>query len=180
MQIELIEEYKEIAGFEGRYQVSNTGKIRSIAKLGKWHLLSLRTDVYGYAEVCLWMKRKVFYKKVHRLVAEAFIPNPENKPQVNHIDTDKKNNIYYNLEWATPQEDADHRLLNNLQPKGKNHYAFGKFGANHKSAKVVLDLNTGIFYDCVQDAATAKNIKYKTLIGKLCGNDNNNTSLIYV
>lgn len=174
-----VEIFKEIPGFNGRYQVSSYGKIRSCAKQEKWHFLWLRTDSDGYSEVSLWMKRKVFYKKVHRLVAEAFIPNPENKPQVNHCDTNKQNNNVLNLEWATSQEDADHRLKHGLQPIGDKHYAYGKFGANHKSAKIVLDTQTGIFYNCVMEAAIAKGIKYKTLVGKLCGNDNNNTSLIY-
>ncbi len=175
----MLEEYKVIPGYEGRYEISNFGRIRSNAKEGKWKHLWLRINVYGYNEVCLWLKRKVFYKRVHRLVAEAFIHNPDNKPQVNHIDSNKLNNHYLNLEWATPMEDAIHRLKNELQPKGKKHYAYGKFGAAHKSAKIVLDTATGIFYDCVQDAAFAKGIKYKTLVGMLSGGDNNHTSLIY-
>lgn len=174
-----IELFKEIPFFEGRYEISNMGRIRSRAKKGKLHFLALRIDTDGYNEVCLWLNRKVHYKKVHRLVAEAFIPNHENKPQVNHIDANKKNNIVSNLEWATPQEDANHRVKNGLQSKGEKHYAYGKFGANHKSAKIVLDTDTGIYYDCVKDAADAKCQKYKTLVGKLSGNDRNNTSLIY-
>jgi hypothetical protein len=175
-----IEKFKEISNFMGRYQISNFGTVKSFAKNREGSILWQRIDKYGYNEVCLWMKQKVYYKKVHRLVAEAFLKNNENKTEVNHLDTIKTNNKVSNLEWATSQENSDHKLINNLQPKGESHYAFGKFGANHKSAKLVLDDATGIFYECVKEAAIAKGVKYKTLVGKLCGNDNNNTTLRYV
>jgi len=148
-----------------------------IGKLGK--AMSPKLSKCGYQELALKVNGKKIYYLVHRLIALLYLPNTLNLPQVNHIDANKKNNVVSNLEWATPQEDANHRAINNLTPKGEKHYAYGKFGANHKSAKIVLDTDTGIFYDCVKDAADAKNQKYKTLVGKLSGNDRNNTSLIY-
>lgn len=58
--------------------------------------------------------------KIHRLIAETFLPNPDNKPQVNHLDFDKSNNAKHNLAWATSKEDAEHKVKNNRQAKGKS------------------------------------------------------------
>jgi hypothetical protein len=176
----MIETYKDIPSFEGHYQASNLGNIKSIKKINGHVVLSPKIDAYGYCEVGLWVKGKVLYRKVHKLVAQTFLENPDNKPQVNHKNFIRTDNKLSNLEWATPQEDADHRAKNNRFIKGDKHYAYGKYGANSKTAKLVLDIQTGIFYDCVKEAADAKNEKYKTLVGKLSGNDNNNTSLRYV
>ena len=98
------EEWKDIANFEGLYQVSNSGRVKSLPKVGSGGhngiILSQSKD--GYLLVYLYANRKKVACKVHRLVAKAFIPNPNNFPQVNHKDEIKDNNCFTNLEWCSP------------------------------------------------------------------------------
>lgn len=96
------EEWKEIPGFEGIYEVSNFGRIRTVSN-GRGRIIHEKKPTptkKGYMLVQLWSKNKRIAKFVHRLVAEAFIPNPNNLPQVNHKDEDKANNHVDNLEWC--------------------------------------------------------------------------------
>lgn len=92
------EYWKPVVGYEGHYQVSNFGRVKSI-KFGKEIILKQKIKG-GYYCVNLSKNNKVKTYLVHRLVAEAFISNPDNLPQVNHKDEDKTNNIYTNLEWC--------------------------------------------------------------------------------
>ena len=94
-----MEEWLNISGYEEVYQVSNLGRIRSF-KSGKWQTLKNRLTPRGYYLVTLYKDGKATNKWVHRLVAQAFIPNPDNLPQVNHKDEDKLNNAASNLEWC--------------------------------------------------------------------------------
>lgn len=105
-----IEEWKDIKGYEGLYQVSNLGRVKRLkGKYMKSERILKQVNAYnGYIVVCLCKHNKHKNFKVHRLVAEAFIPNPENKPTVNHIDEDKTNNVVSNLEWATMKEQNNH------------------------------------------------------------------------
>jgi len=104
------EQWEDIKGYEGLYQVSNLGRVKGIDRISangrhlKEKILSQKHTTNGYLEVIFCKNNKVKYFLVHRLVAEAFIPNPENKPQVNHIDEDKTNNRDTNLEWMTIKE----------------------------------------------------------------------------
>lgn len=96
--------WKDIPGFEGIYQVSNTGQIRSLnyrGNAGKTKILKQHTDKDGYKRVNLYKDSKGKTYKVHRLVAQAFIPNPNNLPEVNHKDENKTNNVVWNLEFCT-------------------------------------------------------------------------------
>lgn len=104
------EVWKDIAGFEGLYQVSNLGRVKSLPRNGTHkhpHILHPTTSS-KYALYRLSKKDKPYYRKGHRLVAEAFIPNPENKREVNHIDGNKLNNCIDNLEWVTTSENQSH------------------------------------------------------------------------
>lgn len=98
--------WKDIQGYKGLYQVSNLGRIKSLNRVdGSNHriyekILKLKKRK-NYLGVDLHQNGELRTYSVHRLVAQAFIPNPENKPQVNHIDEDKENNQVDNLEWCT-------------------------------------------------------------------------------
>lgn len=104
-----IEIWKDIEGYEGMYQVSNMGRVRALdrvkpnsgGQIAKGHILPQSDNGHGYRFVSLWKfnKGRRFY--VHRLVASAFIPNPNNFPIINHKDENKSNNRYENLEWCT-------------------------------------------------------------------------------
>lgn len=88
--------FKEISGFEKLYWISDTGLVKSKKKI-----LKISLDKDGYAKVALSKNGKKYHFRVHRLVAFAFIPNPENKSEVNHKDGNKTNNNHWNLEWCT-------------------------------------------------------------------------------
>lgn len=99
--------WKDIKGYEGLYQVSNLGDVRN----HKGKVLSkLKNNGNGYLISCLCKEGKQTNHYKHRLVAEAFIPNPENKPAVNHIDADRSNNKVDNLEWVSTKENIHHTI----------------------------------------------------------------------
>lgn len=98
-------QWKPVNGYEGRYEVSSTGTVRNV-RTGKE--ISQYTTKGGYLIVQLHGADGPKNHKVHRVVAKAFIPNPEGKPEVNHIDFDKKNNSDFNLEWVTAKENVRH------------------------------------------------------------------------
>lgn len=114
------ETWKPVIGYEGLYLVSNTGNVKSIAKN---KVFALCYDNYGYPIVSLTKNKKAKTKTVHRLVALAFIPNPDKKPQVNHIDGNKSNNSVENLEWATNRENVVHsfKQLGRIGVRGGRH-----------------------------------------------------------
>lgn len=91
--------WKDKKDYEGLYQTSNLGRVKSF-KFGKERILKPGTDKNGYLLVNLCKNGKVKTFKVHRLVAEAFLPNPDNLPEVNHKDENKQNNVVSNLEWC--------------------------------------------------------------------------------
>ena len=110
-----MEEWKDIIGYEGLYKVSNLGNVKSVERIlsnGHKHKEKhLYTHlINGYVVVSLFKDGKQRNFKVYRLVAKSFIPNPENKPCVDHIDTNKENNKVENLKWVTYQENTDNPL----------------------------------------------------------------------
>ena len=103
--------WKDIKDFEGYYQISNLGNLRSIRSCHGNYQEKLRKPFKrkeGYVSTNLYKDKVNTYKLIHRLVAETFIKNPEDKATVNHIDGDKSNNCLCNLEWATPAENIAH------------------------------------------------------------------------
>jgi hypothetical protein len=126
--------WKDIEGYEGYYQVSNMGRVKSLARevicnngirILKEKIRKQHTNRHlGYNYVMLSKDNKQINYRVHRLVADAFIPNPYKKPQVNHIDKVKTNNKVYNLEWCTQEENMKHSYIDELSPKGeRSHYS---------------------------------------------------------
>lgn len=120
--------WKNIIGYKGLYQINNFGNVVSLSKKRgngrgwntKKQIKNLNTDKYGYLTVNLSKKSKKKTFRVARLVAIHFIKNPDNKPQVNHKDGDKKNNFYKNLEWVTSSENNLHafQVLKRKHPRG--------------------------------------------------------------
>lgn len=114
------EEWRAIPGYEGYYEVSSLGNVRSLDKEIKANLVNneyvnrtgrilKQKEVKGYKTVSLCVDYEATTWRVHRLVAMAFIPNPDSKPQVNHIDGNPSNNCVNNLEWCTAKENQWHR-----------------------------------------------------------------------
>ena len=132
--------WKDVVGWEGLYEVSDLGRVRSVDRyLGhpsspngafrKGKILTPKSK--RYADIHLWRNRKYVSTHVHRLVAIAFIPNPENKAEVNHKDGNKLNNHVNNLEWVTRSENQKHACETGLFPSqvGENNYNYkhGKY-----------------------------------------------------
>ena len=136
-----MEIWKDIPGYEGLYQISNYGRVKALAKEWKSHhtaklkhretLLKCQISKSGYLSVTLYKNRNYIHYRVHRLVALVFITNPENKPFINHIDFDRKNNRVENLEWCTSRENNAHSIenmrkasLKSKKPTTGEHYIY--------------------------------------------------------
>lgn len=160
--------WRPIAGYEGRYEVSNTGQIRSLdvyvmcgigTRLCKGRIKPIHPNKRGYCTVNLCKDGRTDRYLVHRLVAEAFVPNTHNKPQVNHIDGDVGNNCAYNLEWVTDNENKAHSSV-----------AVG--GTQRpKRAVVVTEKTTGevFYFDGLREAERALNLDHGTVMKVLKG-----------
>lgn len=126
--------WKECAGFS-EYEVSSDGEVRN--KNG--FMLKPCKDKDGYLYVSLHRNKKGHFVFIHRLVAKAFLNNPDNKPQVNHIDGNKMNNATSNLEWVTSSENNKHK--------------FSALGVKAYNRKKVRCIETGEIFDSISDAA---------------------------
>ena len=117
-------EWKDVVGYEDYFRVSNTGSIFSKRTNKYLKLIVSKTGYHIFTTKFNGRKSKSYCFKVHRLVAEAFISNPENKPVVNHKDGNKINNKIINLEWATHSENSQHAIDTKLQipTKGEARY----------------------------------------------------------
>lgn len=106
--------WKDVKGYEGRYLISNFGNVQSV-KSGK--LLKVHTSHKGYVIVLLYKNQKSHTNQLHRLIAQAFIPNPNNLPQINHIDGNKQNNDISNLEWCDQHHNIKEAYRLGLMPR---------------------------------------------------------------
>ena len=171
--------WKDIAYYEESYQISNYGRVRN-KKTNKYK--AQHDNGKGYLTVDLWKNNKGKKEYVHRLVALAFIPNPDKLPQVNHKDEDKQNNYVENLEWCTAKynnnygnhtsnmvktcrengvyEKTRERMINNNPNVGQ--WTYGK---NNNARKVICD---GKVFDCIKECAEYYGINYGTFRGYLC------------
>jgi hypothetical protein len=174
--------WKDIQGYEGLYLVSNLGRVKRMYKNRPSVIRKGTIDKDGYLRIGLSKDCKYKYFYIHRLVAMSFIENAENKPCINHINGIKNDNRIDNIEWCTYSENIRHADKTGLRacPKGKDCHMFGKLNGLHHNSKIVLNTQTGIYYDCAKEAAKAHQYKYSTLKSYLNGGNHNKTSLIYV
>lgn len=130
--VKMKEVWKPVEGFEGYYEVSNCGRVKSLDRVVtdtigrkyyyKGKIIKVSTYRTGYNYVNLWMSSKIKTFLVHRLVALSFVPNPHSKPMVNHLDGVKSNNYYSNLEWCTRSGNEKHAFRIGLKSlKGERH-----------------------------------------------------------
>ena len=134
---------RDIKGYEGLYAVTSCGRVWSYRAK---KFLKLRKNRDGYLLVNLYKDGKAKTYMIHRLVAEAYLPNQDNLPQVNHIDEDKSNNALPNLEWC----DAAYNI-------------------NYSKAKKIICLETGIIYNSIKEAAKAVDITPQAINSCLAG-----------
>lgn len=121
--------FKPVPEFE-MYEVSNLGRIKSFALYPDGRILKPSVTRDGYLRTALTKDSKVKHLSIHRLVALAFIPNPENKPEVNHINGIKTDNIVDNLEWSTSSENQLHAFKTGLQTPHSNGGAKGELNSH--------------------------------------------------
>ena len=207
MMLNFNEIWKDIKGYEGLYQVSNLGRVKSIEKyfLRKYKntirpyskpskILKPFPTRTGYLLVKLTKEKKEKSFQVHRLVAITFIPNPENKPQVNHINGVKTDNYITNLEWVTAKENTRHKydvlgfkfseeikekmrikkIGTSLDSRVREKISNANKGRKSVNIKKVKCIDTGIIFNSAQEAslflgltrcAVSKSIKRKTRAG---------------
>jgi hypothetical protein len=200
----MTEIWKDIIEYEGLYQISNLGNVKSQhsnrmngQKPGK--LLKIELMKNGYLSIQLRMNDTNKRHSIHRLIAESFISNPDNKPIINHINGNKTDNRIENLEWCTQSENVRHGIRTGLRksafgpPKGTKPWNTGKMLSKEHKDKIsknklgkpslkkrkVIDTVTGTIYVGIQEAATAVNLKYNYLAKQLYGFRNNKTNLIF-
>lgn len=146
--------WKDIINYEGLYQVSNLGNVRSLNYLrtGEIKLLKQGTNNKGYKCVHLFKNRKGKNYSVHRLVAMAFIPNPDDLPIVNHKDEDKINNNVNNLEWCTNEYNINYGTA--MKRSSENHKGKYKGKDSPVSKPILMYDREGNFirrFDCISD-----------------------------
>lgn len=168
------EQWADITGYDGLYQISTFGRVKSF-KTNQQRILRPALNTENYLIVHLWKNNKVKFFTVHRLVAQAFIPNPDNKLQVNHIDGCKINACVGNLEWATNAENIRHAFDTGLLflPQGED---VSQAKLTNKQVRFIRDnpenLNTvelakrfNVTSATISDVQIGK--KYKTAGGKI-------------
>lgn len=187
----MTEIWKPISGLPN-YHVSNTGKVKSLSRIADngWRKRKTNTRILknyvqknGYVVVGIFDGKKLQTKKLHRLVAQEFIPNPENKSTINHKNGIKTDNRLDNLEWATHSENTIHAFrtgLSVISEKSKlvtSERCKKNTGSKSYIAKKVINSLTGEIHDTIRLAAMATGINYQTLYGQLSGAVSNRTSL---
>ena len=148
-----MEIWKDIKGYEGKYQVSSEGRIWSI---GRQKVLKPQTDRHGYKHVTLIAKNgKKVTELIHRLVALTFLPNEDNLPQVDHINEDKSDNRVCNLRWVTAKENTNHGTRNE------------RIGKNQPTKRKIHNITTNIIYDSIAEAQRDTGVPHQNIV-KVC------------
>ena len=189
----MIETWKDVIGYEGLYQVSNFGRVKSLKRYRNNHskqqlipesIKATRKDKQGYLLLDLYKDNKPKTVRIHRLVAEHFLNNIDNKETVNHIDGNKENNNLMNLEWSTFKEQNEHLYRNNLKSKDSINKVVKAM--NKAQAKKVKCLNNGEVYESASEAARVVGVS-GSLIMRCCrgerksaGKDENMNALHWI
>lgn len=167
--------WKDIADYEGRYQVSNLGRVKSLARikyphyLSKEKILSVRPKKHGYTKVYLFIENNMVDFYVHRLVAMAFIEPVDGKPHINHINGIRNDNRVENLEWCTRSENSKHSYIIGIaKPK---RWWLGKFNKTYckKIAQYDLDGNFIKEFPSTREANRQLGISYASIYYALKG-----------
>ena len=187
--IENTEIWKPVVGYEELYEVSNFGRVRSLDRIDsnnhplKGVILKPYISNSGYLLVGLYKQQKRDRKLLHRLVAEAFIPNPENKPEIDHINTIKIDNTVFlnedgsinyektNLRWTTRKENINNPLTKTKMRINARKPSKGKYGKKHHRSKPIIQYDKeGNFikeWECANDVERVLGISNKH-IGSVC------------
>ena len=159
---DVAEEWRDVVGYEGLYQVSNLGRVRSLLK-NEPRILKSIVQKNGYCAVSLRRDGKGTRFYVHRIVASAFYPNPDGFPVVNHIDGNKRNNNASNLEWCSYSHNARHAEDTGL------HDSSVWYKASHKAHRKKVIRDDGLVFDSVNDAAASVGADPKNVSACLVG-----------
>lgn len=170
-----MENWKDIKGYEGLYQVSDLGRVKSLERdvyysNGAVHHIEEKIlvpilDRGGYSYIHLYKNGKMKREYVHRLVATAFIPNSENKPQVNHRDEVKTNNVVENLEWCTASYNALYGTKIERMLQNRRSYKLG----NNPQAKSVFCVELNKKFDSIRRAEEELGVNINCIVGACKG-----------
>ena len=173
-----IRKWKDIKGYEGLYKVSNLGEIKSKHK-GKWIKLKCSKSAGCYRKVTLCRNDKKEVKLVHRLVADTFIPNPNNLPCVNHKDENPSNNMVINLEWCTQKYNMNYGSVKERignKSKGRKRTKTSIENQIKRQNKKVYCVELDMYFDSIKEASGFIGVHNSTLTHhlkgeqKTCGN----------
>lgn len=171
-----MEEWKDIPSYEGYYQISTDRRVKSLKRyvehprfgrqLVHEKIIKSHRNYRGYVIVLLSKNTIKKTLQIHKLMALAFLPNPECKKTINHKNGIRHDNRLDNLEWATNSENQKHAF---------------KYGKQYThNARLVLDMQSGVFFYSIREAARSKSISYHSLSDRLTGKCENNSYLILI
>ncbi|MDU6360109.1 MAG: NUMOD4 motif-containing HNH endonuclease [Clostridiales bacterium] len=182
-----MEIWKDIEGYEGLYQISSFGRVKSIERIDdnnhlvREKILKQQNNKFGYCTVGLYKNKQQKKFMVHRLVAQAFIPNVDNKSDVDHINTIRDDNRVDNLRWCTRKENINNEITLKKKKEvrigfqytneqkmrmSKSHKGKGVGGKNPRAKKVMCG---GITFDCLKDCAIYYDVKPPTMLAWISG-----------
>jgi len=173
--------WKDIPRYEGYYQISNLGRVKSLERklpfgtsyrIKKESIMIPKFERYYFVNLAIGQKQKTF--RIHRLISESFIPNPNNYPIINHIDGNKANNDISNLEWCTYKHNSNEAIRIGLTPK-----PIPMKAEKSNNYKLLLNTQTGIFYyGCVDAAESITHISDKSIRAMTRGYCKNRSNFI--